>query len=189
MGTGDAGGGARSALRKAKTAGRKTLGAALIGVGGVVLLPSAIVLVWNLIIFGFLVKGTAGDYTPQYLWGFGSLVTGVIGLIIMGFGLMMWEGDVLAAVPPRPEAPAALPDGSTPMTPAMQQFMGRCIGAIKNEGIAAKGSARFCILLGDDERELPLDDFYTPGDDPPNPDAVVAEAQRMASRAPGQEEA
>lgn len=173
---------APSRLQTAKKVGRKTFGATLIGVGGAVLLPSAIVFLINLAIFWLLLKGTAGDYTSQYLWGGLSLVTGVVGLAIMGVGLGMWEGDLTAGhaaavAPPTDAGDSSSAQRAPAMTPAMQEFMGRCIGRLKREGIAAKGSARFCILLGDDERELPLDKLYDPMGSSPEP--VVAEAKRL----------
>ncbi len=47
------------------------------------------------------------------------------------------------------------------LTPHMQQFMGRCIGAIKKTGIKAQGTGQFSILLVDKQVELPLEPFYT----------------------------
>jgi hypothetical protein len=47
------------------------------------------------------------------------------------------------------------------LDPAMKQFMGRCIGAVKKSGIKAKGSGQFSILLGDDGgQELALTPFW-----------------------------
>jgi hypothetical protein len=46
------------------------------------------------------------------------------------------------------------------LDPFMQQFMGRCIGAIKKAGMKAKGSGQFSVLLGDSEVELILDEFW-----------------------------
>jgi hypothetical protein len=46
------------------------------------------------------------------------------------------------------------------LSPHMQQFMGRCVGAIKKAGIAAKGTGQFSILVGERGSELSLDKFY-----------------------------
>ncbi len=47
------------------------------------------------------------------------------------------------------------------LDPFMQQFLGRCIGAIKRAGIRAKGTGSFSILLGADQKaELQLDQFW-----------------------------
>jgi len=47
------------------------------------------------------------------------------------------------------------------LDPWMQQFMGRCIGALKKAGMRAKGTGQFSILVGDEESvELGLDDFW-----------------------------
>ena len=47
------------------------------------------------------------------------------------------------------------------LDPWMQQFMGRCIGALKKAGMSAKGTGQFSILLGDEQSiELRLDDFW-----------------------------
>ena len=68
------------------------------------------------------------------------------------------------------------------LTPHMQQFMGRCIGAIKKTGIAARGTGQFSIVVGDHERELMLDGFYQPSDDPGAIERVVAEAKTVANQ-------
>ena len=48
------------------------------------------------------------------------------------------------------------------LDPVMQQFLGRCVGAIKKAGIRAKGTGSFSILLGDEqEAELQLDQFWS----------------------------
>ena len=47
------------------------------------------------------------------------------------------------------------------LDPVMQQFLGRCVGAIKKGGIRAKGTGSFSVLLGEDQRtELQLDRFW-----------------------------
>ncbi len=68
------------------------------------------------------------------------------------------------------------------LTPHMQQFMGRCIGAIKKAGIAARGTGQFSIVVGDHQTELMLDRFYQPDDDPAAIDGVVAEAKTIANQ-------
>jgi hypothetical protein len=69
------------------------------------------------------------------------------------------------------------------LTPHMGQFMGRCVGAIKRAGIAAKGTGQFSILVGEQGRELRLDHFYQPADDPTIVEQVVAEARRITNAA------
>ena len=64
------------------------------------------------------------------------------------------------------------------LTPHMQQFMGRCVSAIKKAGIAAKGTGQFSVLVGERGAELRLDRFYRPEDDPKLiEDAVLAARQ------------
>jgi hypothetical protein len=47
------------------------------------------------------------------------------------------------------------------LDPVMQQFLGRCVGAIKKAGIRAKGTGSYSILLGEDQKaELRLDKFW-----------------------------
>ena len=67
------------------------------------------------------------------------------------------------------------------LTPHMQQFMGRCVGAIKRAGIAAKGTGQFSIMVGEQRRDLRLDQFYQPSDDPAIIEQVVAEARRITN--------
>src|SRR5436190_9580806 len=62
------------------------------------------------------------------------------------------------------------------LTPHMQQFMGRCVGAIKSVGVAAKGTGQFSVLVGEQQIELRLEKFYSPSSDPTLIDQVVAEA-------------
>jgi hypothetical protein len=69
------------------------------------------------------------------------------------------------------------------LTPHMQQFMGRCIGAIKRNGVSAAGTGQFSIMVGEQRIELRLDRFYQPSDDPAAIDHVVAEARKLASPA------
>ena len=86
---------------------------------------------------------------------------------------------------PVPGATAYSIDGKVAynsLTPHMQQFMGRCIGAIKKMGIAARGTGQFSIVVGDHQRELMLDRFYHPDDDLAVIDRVVAEAKIMANQ-------
>jgi hypothetical protein len=47
------------------------------------------------------------------------------------------------------------------LDPAMQQFLGRCVGAIKKAGMKGKGTGSFSVLLGENEKaELQLDPFW-----------------------------
>jgi hypothetical protein len=69
------------------------------------------------------------------------------------------------------------------LTPHMQQFMGRCIGAIKRNGVIAAGTGQFSIIVGEQRIELGLDRFYQPSDDPAAIDKVVAEARRIVNPA------
>ena len=65
------------------------------------------------------------------------------------------------------------------LTPHMQQFMGRCVSAIKKTGIAAKGTGQFSILVGERRAELRLDKFYRPEDDPKLIEGVVDAAKQL----------
>ena len=67
------------------------------------------------------------------------------------------------------------------LTAHMQQFMGRCVSAIKRAGITAKGTGQFSVLLGEQRTELRLDQFYQPSDDPALIEQVVAEARRITN--------
>jgi hypothetical protein len=67
------------------------------------------------------------------------------------------------------------------LTPHMQQFLGRCVGAIKKAGIKAKGTGQFSVAIGDLQKELRLDDYYKPFDDPAIVDAVVARAKELVA--------
>jgi hypothetical protein len=69
------------------------------------------------------------------------------------------------------------------LTPHMQQFMGRCVSAIKRAGIVAKGTGQFSILVGEQRSELRLDQFYQPSDDPALVEQVVAQARRITNGA------
>jgi hypothetical protein len=47
------------------------------------------------------------------------------------------------------------------LDPVMQQFLGRCVGAIKKAGVRAKGTGSFSVLLGEEQKaELQLDPFW-----------------------------
>jgi len=64
----------------------------------------------------------------------------------------------------------------------MQQFMGRCIGAIKKAGLRAKGSGQFSVIIGDAGAELILDDYwqqFSATKDQAVFDRVVAAAKKM----------
>jgi hypothetical protein len=65
------------------------------------------------------------------------------------------------------------------LTPHMQQFMGRCVSAIKKAGIAAKGTGQFSILVGERRAELRLDKFYQPEDNPKLVEDVVHAVQQL----------
>jgi hypothetical protein len=65
------------------------------------------------------------------------------------------------------------------LTPHMQQFLGRCVSAIKRSGIYAKGTGQFSILLGEQRVELRLDQFYKTNDDAATVEAVLAESRRL----------
>jgi hypothetical protein len=67
------------------------------------------------------------------------------------------------------------------LTPNMRQFMGRCVGAIKEAGIAAKGTGQFSILTGEDRAELSLGQYYQPSVDPALVEQIVAEARRITA--------
>lgn len=68
------------------------------------------------------------------------------------------------------------------LTPHMQQFMGRCVGATKRAGIKAKGTGQFSILIGETEAELRLEEFYEPSDNPGAIDSVVERARQLAAK-------
>ncbi len=68
------------------------------------------------------------------------------------------------------------------LTPHMQQFLGRCIGAVKKAGIKAKGTGQFSILLGDTQKELRLEQYYEESDDPTIVDNVVARAKELTKQ-------
>jgi len=69
------------------------------------------------------------------------------------------------------------------LTPHMQQFMGRCVSAIKKAGIASKGTAQFSILVGERRAELRLDKFYRPEDNPTFVEDVLHAAQKLNTNA------
>ena len=46
------------------------------------------------------------------------------------------------------------------LDPAMQQFMGKCVGVLKKAGLKAKGTGQFSILIGENQCELNLDEFW-----------------------------
>jgi len=66
------------------------------------------------------------------------------------------------------------------LTPHMQQFMGRSVGAIKKAGLLAKGTGQFSVLVGEQHAELHLDRFYQPTNAPEPIQAVVAAAKQLA---------
>ncbi|MCU0880672.1 MAG: hypothetical protein MUF06_23125 [Pirellulaceae bacterium] len=69
------------------------------------------------------------------------------------------------------------------LDPIMQQFLGRCIGAIKKAGIRTTGTGSFSILLGEDQKvELQLDQFWKEFCDSQDPEVFgrVAEAAKQA---------
>lgn len=66
------------------------------------------------------------------------------------------------------------------LTPHMQQFMGRCVSAIKRIGLRAKGTGQFSILVGAEEKEIRLEEFYQPSDDPALVDRVLEEARKIS---------
>lgn len=68
------------------------------------------------------------------------------------------------------------------LTPHMQQFMGRCVGALKKAGISARGTAQFSLLVGERGEELMLDHHYRPEDDPGAVARVVEAARALVSR-------
>ncbi|MDB2687264.1 hypothetical protein N9Y42_08630 [Mariniblastus sp.] len=75
--------------------------------------------------------------------------------------------------------------GYNMLDPMMQQFMGRCIGAVKKSGLRAGGTGQFSVSINDGEHELILDEFWARVCD--NPDSqeqvmedVIAAAQILA---------
>ncbi|HWB03220.1 MAG TPA: hypothetical protein VG796_09365 [Verrucomicrobiales bacterium] len=66
------------------------------------------------------------------------------------------------------------------LTPHMQQFMGRCVSAIKRSGISARGTGEFSVIVGEKGTEIRLDRFYKPSDDPAAIDNVVAKARKCS---------
>ena len=48
------------------------------------------------------------------------------------------------------------------LTPHMQQFMGRCVSAIKRGGIAAKGTGQFSILVSSSGQSCGSTSFISP---------------------------
>src|SRR5262249_32111904 len=65
------------------------------------------------------------------------------------------------------------------LTPHMQQFMGRCIGAIKKTGVSVKGTAQFSVLINPKEKEIHLSQYYQPDNDPAHVERVVAAAKGL----------
>ena len=68
------------------------------------------------------------------------------------------------------------------LTPHMQQFLGRCVGAVKKAGLRAKGTGQFSIIINE-SAEVHLTEFYRPTDDPATVQAVVEAAKRAAEQA------
>ena len=70
------------------------------------------------------------------------------------------------------------------LDPTMQQFLGRCVGAIKKAGIKAKGTGQFSILLGEPQSgELILDRYWKEYLKTQNPavfESIVAEARKLS---------
>jgi hypothetical protein len=47
------------------------------------------------------------------------------------------------------------------LDPLMQRFMGQCVGALKKEGIRAKGTGQFSVRVGENgAAEVILDEFW-----------------------------
>ena len=70
------------------------------------------------------------------------------------------------------------------LDPVMQQFLGRCIGAIKKAGIRVKGTGSFSVLLGEDHKaELQLDQYWKEFCDSQDPGVFgrVAEAAKQVA--------
>jgi hypothetical protein len=70
------------------------------------------------------------------------------------------------------------------LDPVRQQFLGRCVRAIKQAGVRAKGTGSFSVLLGEDQKaELSLDRFWKDYCDSQDADvfARVAEAAKQAA--------
>jgi hypothetical protein len=72
------------------------------------------------------------------------------------------------------------------LDPWMQQFLGRCVGALKKAGIRAKGTGSFSVQLGDGQgAELQLDPFWSEfcqAQDPNIIARVVEAAQKAIAR-------
>jgi hypothetical protein len=69
------------------------------------------------------------------------------------------------------------------LDPVMQQFLGRCVGAIKKAGVRAKGTGSFSVLLGEDQKaELQLDQYWKEFCESQDPSVFgrVAEAAKQA---------
>lgn len=68
------------------------------------------------------------------------------------------------------------------LDPWMQQFMGRCVGAIKKAGLRAKGTGQFSVKVGEAQAELRLDQFwaeYSKSQDSAIFERVVATAKAL----------
>ena len=72
------------------------------------------------------------------------------------------------------------------LDPWMQKFMGQCVGALKKEGIKARGTGQFSIQLAEGgKEELRLDSFwsrYSKSQSASEFAEVVAEAKRLLSK-------
>lgn len=67
----------------------------------------------------------------------------------------------------------------------MQQFLGRCIAAVKRANVAAKGTNEFAVYLSDANVKLPLDKYWKAYLEDENVEVfqqVVAEARRLVGK-------
>jgi hypothetical protein len=72
------------------------------------------------------------------------------------------------------------------LDPWMQKFMGQCAGALKKEGIRAKGTRQFSLRIGEHGgKEIPLDKYwarYPKTQDTSEIDAFVAAAKHLLNK-------
>ncbi len=135
---------------------------------------------WGEIHFGFLWRPIRLAVNNENRVGvqFRNRITGNQGKLIL-------QSPGQKNLRPVPGAIAYSVDGNVAynlFTPHMQQFLGRCIGAIKKTGIAARGTGQFSIVVGEHQRELMLDRFYQPDDEAAAIGRVVDEAKTMANQ-------